>query len=236
MTIGIVRFPGSNCDQDAFHVISDLLGEKAFYLWHEATSLENADAIILPGGFAHGDYLRTGAMAKLSPIMKPLKAFAERGGPVLGICNGFQILTEAGLLPGALTRNLHQQFICDWVHLRVDHPETPFTSAYRKEEVIRMPIAHGEGRYWIDAQGSKALEKNRQIVFRYCESDGTLSEKSNVNGSVGAIAGVCNARGNVLGLMPHPERASELLLGGSDGLRLFSAILPRTHARKLLST
>lgn len=224
MKTAVVRFPGSNCDSDAFHVIADLLSEEAFYLRHDETDLRNADLVILPGGFAHGDYLRAGAMAKLSPIMKPIQAFARQGGLVLGICNGFQVLTEVGLLPGALTKNLNQQFICDWIHLRVENAKTPFTSNYKPGEVIRVPIAHGEGRYWIDEPGLKKLNENHQVVFRYSSPSGTLDDESNVNGSIDFIAGICNQERNVLGLMPHPERASELLLGGSDGFKLFQSI------------
>lgn len=224
MKVAIVRFPGSNCDEDAYTVITRHLGEHAFYLWHEETSLQGADAVILPGGFAHGDYLRTGAMAKLSPILRPLREFADGGGLVLGICNGFQVLTEAGLLPGALTRNINRQFICEWVSLRVENVDTPFTKNYTSGEVVRFPIAHGEGRFWIDSKGLDELKTNRQIVFRYSSPAGDLTEESNLNGSVDFIAGVCNKRGNVLGLMPHPERASEALLGGADGLKLFQSI------------
>lgn len=224
MKVGIVRFPGSNCDQDAFGVIARLLKEDAFYLWHQETSLHGADLVILPGGFAHGDYLRTGAMAKLSPLLAPIKEFALRGGLVLGICNGFQVLTETGLLPGALTRNINQQFICEWVHLKAENINTPFTALYKQDEVIRVPIAHGEGRYWIDEKGLNELVKNKQIVFRYCSASGELTEESNPNGSHSFIAGVCNKEKNVLGLMPHPERAAETLLGGDDGLKLFQSV------------
>lgn len=217
MKAGIVRFPGSNCDADCFHVMAEVLGKKAVYLWHEETSLHDLDLVVLPGGFAHGDYLRTGAMAKFSPILRPIREFAKRGGLILGICNGFQILTEAGLLPGALLRNLGQKFLCAWVDLRVDNHETPFTRAYAKGEAVRMPIAHGEGRYYLPQEGLRELEANRQVVFRYAEG-------SNLNGSVGAVAGVCNARGNVMGLMPHPERCSEKALGGEDGLRVFRSL------------
>jgi len=215
MKFGIVRFPGSNCDEDAYKVVSNLLGEEAVYLWHEETSLQKSDCIILPGGFSYGDYLRAGAMAKLSPIVESIKKFAASGGLVLGICNGFQVLTEIGLLPGALTRNIHQQFICAWQNLRVENAKTPFTSLYKPDEEIRIPIANGEGRYSIDPKGLKSLEQNNQIVFRYV---------NNPNGSVSDIAGICNREGNVLGLMPHPERASEALLGGTDGLKLFKSI------------
>lgn len=240
MKIGIVRFPGSNCDEDAFRAVTGVLKEQAVYLWHEETSPAGADAVILPGGFAHGDYLRTGAMAKLSPIMRSIQEFASKGGPVLGICNGFQVLTEAGLLPGALLRNRNREFICEWVYLRVENCETSFTSRYRENEIIRIPMAHGEGRYWIDEPGLAQLETNGQIVFRYCDESGKLTEQANLNGSTASIAGVCNKEKNVVGLMPHPERACETLLGGTDGLKLFQSLQhffkmgPRLMAKKTL--
>jgi phosphoribosylformylglycinamidine synthase I len=225
MKFGIVQFPGSNCDADAFYVVQQLLKEEAFYLWHEEETLQNADCIILPGGFAHGDYLRAGAMAKISSIMKSVEKFAEAGGLVLGICNGFQILTEAGLLPGALLKNQCGKFICDWIYLNVENSETPFTRLYKKGEILRMPIAHGEGCYYLDEAGLEKLEKNGQVVFRYCDSRGNFSPESNPNGSLAYIAGICNKEKNVLGLMPHPERCAEPLLGGTDGLLLFQSLL-----------
>jgi len=224
MKFGIVRFPGSNCDSDCFHVVESLLKENSFYLWHEENDLRGADCVILPGGFAHGDYLRTGAMAKISPIMDSIKSFAAAGGPVLGICNGFQVLTESGLLPGALLGNRDGKFVCDWINLRVENAGTPFTSGYKKDAVIRMPIAHGEGRYYLDGKDLAALEKNGQIVFRYCAGNGECTDAGNPNGSLASIAGVSNERGNVIGLMPHPERCCEASLGGEDGLVLFRSI------------
>lgn len=224
MKFGIVRFPGSNCDSDCFHVVESLLKENAFYLWHEEKDLRGADCVILPGGFAHGDYLRTGAMAKISPIMDSIKTFAAAGGPVLGVCNGFQVLTEAGLLPGALLGNRDGKFICDWINLRVENASTPFTSGYKKGDVIRMPIAHGEGRYYLDGKDLATLEKNGQVVFRYCAASGECTDAGNPNGSLASIAGVSNERGNVVGLMPHPERCCEAALGGEDGLGLFRSI------------
>lgn len=223
MKVGVVTFPGSNCDADSAHAVEDVLREDVVPLWHEADALPSLDLVILPGGFTYGDYWRTGAMAKFSPILKPIREFAKEGGLVLGICNGFQILVEAGLLPGAFLKNVDQHFVCDWVSLRVENPATPFTRLYRPGEVIRMPVAHGEGRYYLDEAGLKTLELNQQVVFRYVD---------NVNGSVNSIAGICNFGKNVLGLMPHPERCCEALLGGIDGLRLFQSAKesPAAHA------
>lgn len=215
MKFGVVQFLGSNCDQDCWHVLRHVLGCDTEWLWHESSALNNVDCVILPGGFSYGDYLRCGAMAARSPIMKAVAAFADRGGLVLGICNGFQILCEAGLLPGALVRNKNLQFICEPSSLLVERADTPFTQNYRRGEKIEMPIANMEGHFYIDAVGLKRLEKNNQIVFRY---------EANPNGSVADIAGVINERGNVLGLMPHPERASEAILGGVDGLKLFESL------------
>lgn len=224
MNCNVVRFPGSNCDEDVFNVFKNVLNLNTEYVWHIETQLKNPHLVVLPGGFSHGDYLRAGAMAKISPIVPAIQAFAKSGGLVLGICNGFQILTEIGLLPGALLKNKNQQFICDWVNLKVENTKTPFTSLYKENAVIRMPIAHGEGRYYIDEAGLQSLKKGNQILFRYCNAVGKLTEESNVNGSVDSIAGICNPSGNVLGIMPHPERCSEALLGGTDGLLLFESI------------
>ncbi len=217
MKVGVARFPGSNCDADVFYVFKEVLKQEVVYLWHEEKSLQGCNLVVLPGGFSYGDYLRVGAMAKLSPVMSEIKKFAIQGGPVLGICNGFQILTESGLLPGVLLKNQAGRFICDWISLRVENPETPFTTFYQKGELIRMPIAHGEGRYFVDENSLKDLEQNGQIVFRY--------EGENPNGSLKAIAGICSKDKNVLGLMPHPERCSEKLLKGEDGLKLFQSIM-----------
>jgi phosphoribosylformylglycinamidine synthase I len=225
MRFGIVVFPGSNCDEDAFHAAKDVFGQEAVYLWHKDTDLSGADAIILPGGFAHGDYLRTGAMARFSPIMASVRTFADRGGPVLGICNGFQILLEAGLLPGAMLRNRTLKYRCEHVHVRVDANDTPFTSAARVGDVLRIPIGHGEGNYYAPPDLLDALEKRRQVVLRYTDPNGRLDDEWNPNGSVNAIAGICSESRNVVGMMPHPERACEPLLGGVDGRLIFESIV-----------
>jgi phosphoribosylformylglycinamidine synthase I len=221
MKAGVIVFPGSNCDRDAYHALRDVLGYSVDYLWHdEARDLGDYGLIIVPGGFSYGDYLRPGAIARFARIMDSLRAYAERGGRVLGICNGFQILCEAGLLPGALTRNIGLKFRCMPVHIRVENAETPFTGRYRQGEVLQIPIAHGDGRYVCDEATLQQLRTNGQIIFRYCSPTGELCEAWNPNGSVDHIAGVANAQFNVLGMMPHPERACELLLGSEDGRRL----------------
>jgi phosphoribosylformylglycinamidine synthase I len=221
MKAGVIVFPGSNCDRDAYHALRDVLGYSVDYLWHdEARDLGDYGLIIVPGGFSYGDYLRPGAIARFARIMDSLRAYAERGGRVLGICNGFQILCEAGLLPGALTRNIGLKFRCMPVHIRVENAETPFTGRYRQGEVLQIPIAHGDGRYVCDEATLQQLRTNGQIIFRYCSPTGELGEAWNPNGSVDHIAGVANAQFNVLGMMPHPERACELLLGSEDGRRL----------------
>lgn len=225
MRFGIVVFPGSNCDIDAFHVAGHVLGVQADYVWHDQDDLQGYDCIILPGGFSYGDYLRAGAIARFSPVMQAVARFARAGGLVVGICNGFQILCEAGLLPGALRRNEDLRFHCHYVHLRVENPHTPFTGSYALGEVIAVPIAHGEGNYYIDQDGLRELERGGQVVFRYCDPSGLVTRESNPNGSVANIAGVCNREGNVLGMMPHPERCAEGVLGGEDGRRLFESIL-----------
>ncbi|MBI3019043.1 MAG: phosphoribosylformylglycinamidine synthase subunit PurQ [Deltaproteobacteria bacterium] len=216
MKWGIIVFPGSNCDHDCYHVLKHVLHQDAHFLWHKDTNLDSFDAVVLPGGFSYGDYLRTGAMAKFSPLMKSVVAFAKKGGWVLGICNGFQILLESALLPGAMLRNASLKFICDTVTLRVENTKNLFTHRYRKGEELRMPIAHMEGNYFIDEEGLKKLKDNNQIVFRYVQ---------NPNGSLEDIAGITNDKGNVLGLMPHPERASESILGSQDGRRLFESAI-----------
>ena len=225
MKAGIVRFPGSNCDEDAFHAIADHLGQEAVYLWHKDHDLQNVDLVILPGGFSYGDYLRAGAIARFSPIMQEVVAFAKRGGPVLGICNGFQIACEAGLLPGALLRNASLRFVSAPVHLRVDSIATRFTSAYHIGQVISIPVAHGDGRYTADANTLARLEGEGRVVFRYVSAQGDATASANPNGSLRNIAGIVSAEGNVLGMMPHPERALHATLGSTDGVPLFASIL-----------
>jgi phosphoribosylformylglycinamidine synthase len=222
---GIVRFPGSNCDEDAFHAIADHLGQEAVYLWHKDHDLQNVDLVILPGGFSYGDYLRAGAIARFSPIMQEVIAFAKRGGPVLGICNGFQIACEAGLLPGALLRNASLRFVSAPVHLRVDSIATRFTSEYHIGQVISIPVAHGDGRYTADADTLARLEGEGRVVFRYVSAEGEATASANPNGSLRNIAGIVSAEGNVLGMMPHPERALDVTLGSTDGVPLFASIL-----------
>lgn len=216
MKWGVVVFPGSNCDHDCYHVLKHVLAQDTHFLWHKDKNLDSFDAIVLPGGFSYGDYLRTGAMAKFSPMMSSVVAFAKKGGLVLGICNGFQILLESGLLPGAMLRNSSLKFICESVTLRVENTKNSFTKKYQKGEELHMPIAHMEGNYFIDAEGLKRLKDNGQIIFRYVK---------NPNGALDDIAGITNEKGNVLGLMPHPERASESILGSQDGRRLFESAL-----------
>jgi phosphoribosylformylglycinamidine synthase len=223
MKFAVVVFPGSNCDEDAYHAAKDVLGEPAEYIWHKDTDLKGADVVILPGGFAHGDYLRTGAMARFSPIMRAVERFAAGGGPVLGICNGFQVLLEAGLLPGAMLRNQALKFRCEHVHIRVEQTDTPFTMACRRGQVLRIPIAHGEGNYFAEPEVIARLETNRQIIFRYTDAAGDAVDAANPNGSKASIAGLCNEARNIVGLMPHPERACESILGSADGLAIFES-------------
>lgn len=225
MKFAVVVFPGSNCDRDAHDAVGRVLGQQSALVWHKETSLGDADAVILPGGFAHGDYLRTGAVARFSPIMAAVKAFADAGGPVIGICNGFQILLEAGFLPGAMLRNRGLKFICESVHLRVEQVDTPFTGACHRGQVLRIPINHGEGNYYAPPDLLQRLEDNGQVVLRYCTPDGRLDVAANPNGSLNAIAGVCNERRNVLGMMPHPERVCETALGGTDGRFILESIV-----------
>ena len=225
MKFAVVVFPGSNSDRDAWYAAGEVLGQQATLIWHKDTDLQGADAVILPGGFAHGDYLRTGAIARFSPIMTTVAEFASRGGPVLGICNGFQILLEAGLLPGAMVRNRTVKFISQHVHVRIEHTDTPFTAACRPGQVLRLPIAHGEGNYFADPEMLRDVEANRQVIFRYTTAAGEITDLANVNGSVNNIAGICNRGRNVVGLMPHPERACEDCVGSADGrLLLESAV------------
>ena len=225
MKFAVVVFPGSNSDHDAQYAAEHVLGQQAEFVWHKDTSLRGADAVILPGGFAHGDYLRTGAIARFSPIMDAVRKFADAGGPVLGICNGFQVLLEAGMLPGAMLRNRSVKFLCEHVIVKVEQTDTPFTLACRPGQTLRLPIAHGEGNYYAAPDVIARLEKNRQIIFRYTNAAGVATDESNPNGSVANIAGICNEQRNVVGLMPHPERACELAVGSSDGLVLFESVI-----------
>ena len=224
MKFGVIVFPGSNCDHDAYHVISKHVGQPVDFVWHRETDLRAYDALIIPGGFSYGDYLRAGALARFSPVMNSVKEFAARGGFVLGICNGFQILCEAGLLPGALIRNRDLHFICEHVSVRVETTETPFTHQLQAARVLRIPIAHAEGNYVCDDETHEELASEDRIVFRYCDAGGLVTEESNPNGSRDNIAGICNRERNVLGLMPHPERACEDLLGSSDGRDIFRSL------------
>jgi phosphoribosylformylglycinamidine synthase len=225
MTFAVVVFPGSNCDHDAYHAVKHVLGQDAVFVWHKQETLAGADAVILPGGFAHGDYLRTGAIARFSPVMQAVKAFAASGGPVLGICNGFQVLLESGLLPGAMLRNLSVKFQCEHVHVRVEQTDTPFTGACETGQVLRLPIAHGEGNYYAEPSVIERLEQNRQVIFRYVDASGAMTDAANPNGSIRNIAGICNDTRNVVGLMPHPERACESALGSADGLVMFESVV-----------
>ncbi|MBF2028249.1 MAG: phosphoribosylformylglycinamidine synthase subunit PurQ [Oscillatoriales cyanobacterium C42_A2020_001] len=225
MKFGVIVFPGSNCDRDVAYVTRDLLNQPTRMVWHEDSDLSEIDVVVVPGGFSYGDYLRCGAIARFSPAMRSVMEHAKQGKYVLGICNGFQVLTEAGLLPGALVRNRDLHFICDRVPLKVERTDLPWTQHYQASEVITIPIAHGEGSYYADADTLKALEDNRQVLFRYCSPTGISDPDSNPNGSLNHIAGICNPEGNVLGMMPHPERASDPVLGGTDGIKLFQGIL-----------
>lgn len=225
MKFAIVVFPGSNCDHDAYYAAKHVLGQDAAFVWHKEPTLDGADVVVLPGGFAYGDYLRTGAIARFSPVMQAVRTFADSGGPVIGICNGFQILLEAGMLPGAMLRNRSVKFQCEHVFVGVEQIDTPFTSACRIGQTLRMPIAHGEGNYYAEPEVLERLERNRQVVFRYTTATGAVSAEANPNGSVNNIAGLCNEARNVVGLMPHPERACELAVGSVDGLVLFESVI-----------
>ena len=229
--LAVIQFPGSNCDADVVWALSAVLGQQAELVWYEQSQLGGYDAVILPGGFAYGDYLRAGALAALAPVMPAVRGFAAAGGPVLGICNGFQVLLEAGLLPGAMRRNAGLKFICAPVRLKVENARTPFTCALSEGEQIELPIAHNEGNYYADAATLDQLEAGRQIVFRYVDAAGAASAAGNPNGALRNIAGICNRAGNVVGLMPHPERRCEELLGGSDGLKIFGSLLRSLQAR-----
>jgi len=223
MNFAILQFPASNCDQDAIHA-ARLLGHSARYVWHKERSLGNADCVIVPGGFSYGDYLRCGAIARFSPVMQAVKQFADNGGLVLGVCNGFQVLTEAGLLPGALVRNRDLQFRCEHIFLKAATADSPFTNKIPADKILRIPIAHGEGCYYADKETLDRLVAHRQVLWQYCDADGNLTDKANPNGSLLNIAGVCNERRNVAGLMPHPERACEPLLSSDDGKWIFESI------------
>jgi phosphoribosylformylglycinamidine synthase I len=224
MKVGVVTFPGSNCDYDAFAAIRFIVKQEVEFLWHKSEDLHNCDLIILPGGFAYGDYLRAGAIARFSPIMKRVVEFARSGGLVAGICNGFQVLTESGLLPGALIRNSHLRFSCKYVYLRTENNHTPFTINCAPGEILKIPIAHGEGNYYNFSGDIRALEDNGRVVFRYVDAQGRPTDAANPNGSINNIAGIINAEGNVLGMMPHPERAVEAILGSCDGLKVFESV------------
>jgi phosphoribosylformylglycinamidine synthase len=229
MNFAVLQFPASNCDQDALHVLRHVLGQPARFYWHKETSLGDAEAVVIPGGFSYGDYLRTGAIARFSPIMKAVQQFAENGGLVLGICNGFQILCESGLLPGALVRNRSLQFRCEHVFLRTARRDTPFTRCVPENQLLRIPVAHGEGCYFADDATLRELDSHRQILWQYVDAQGGLVDQANPNGSLRNIAGICNPRGNVAGLMPHPERASEAILGSEDGRLIFEGMLAATR-------
>ncbi len=225
MKFGVLVFPGSNCDHDTYNVVSEIAHQPVTFLWHDSPSLENCDAILVPGGFAYGDYLRTGAIARFSPVMQSVKKFAADGGLVVGICNGFHILAEAGLLPGALMRNAGLKYICKQVYLRTETTNTPFTQTFRKGEVVKIPIGHMEGNYFCDAETLATLERDDRIVFRYSTPTGEITPEANPNGSLGNIAGILNEGRNVLGMMPHPDRSSESLLGSIDGYKIFASIV-----------
>jgi len=225
MKTAVLVFPGSNCDHDAYHALKHVVGVDAEFVWHKQSSLDGFDAVVIPGGFTYGDYLRTGAMAKLSPVMGAVRRFAERGGPVIGICNGFQILLEAGLLPGAMIVNDSLRFVCDYVHLRVEDDRTPFTRGIPTGTILSIPVAHYQGNYYADEATLSALEERGQVVFRYCDPEGNVTGEANPNGSARNIAGIRSEGGNVLGMMPHPERCAEEVLGSADGRRLFDAMV-----------
>ncbi len=232
MRFGVVQFPGSNCDSDAFHVLKDVMKKDTVWLWHKDHDLKEVDCVVLPGGFSYGDYLRSGAIARFSPLMQEVKSFARKGGLVLGICNGFQILLELGLLPGAMLRNRDLKFICDFIHIKVDNPRTPFSRAAEKGRVLSIPIAHFDGNYYAPGRTIKEIEANKQVVFRYCDAEGRVTDGANPNGSLNGIAGLMNKQGNVMGMMPHPERASEAVLGSTDGRVIFSSIIETLESRR----
>ena len=232
MTFAVLQFPASNCDQDAIHALRDVLGHSARLVWHKEQSLGDADAVVVPGGFSYGDYLRCGAIARFSPVMQAVQQFAANGGLVLGICNGFQVLCEAGLLPGALIRNRSLQFRCEHVYLKTLTNDSPFTNRIPPEKLLRIPIAHGEGCYFADEEILDRLKANNQVLWQYCNAQGEVTEAANPNGSLGNIAGICNERRNVAGLMPHPERACETILGSTDGCLIFQSLIHALASRK----
>jgi len=232
LRIGVLVFPGSNCDRDCHEAVTQVLGVEADFIWHKAATLPQVDAVIIPGGFSYGDYLRTGAIARFSPVMGAVIRFAEAGGLVLGICNGFQILLEAGLLPGAMLRNRSLSFICKDIHVRIENTVTPFTSRCQPGQVLTLPIAHGEGNYYADQATLSTLKAKNQIVFRYCTKDGAVTPEANPNGSLDNIGGIVNETGNVLGMMPHPERCADALLGNEDGRLILLSLLDAAKSRK----
>jgi phosphoribosylformylglycinamidine synthase len=231
MKFGVLVFPGSNCDHDTYNVVAEIAHQPVTFLWHDSEDLQNVDAVLVPGGFAYGDYLRTGAIARFSPVMQSVRNFADQGGLVLGICNGFQILTEAGLLPGALMRNAGLKYICKQVHLRTETTDSPFTNSLKPGEVLQIPIGHMEGNYYCDAETLRALEAEDRIAFRYASPTGEITAAANPNGSLSNIAGILNPGRNVLGMMPHPDRSSESLLGSADGYKIFASMLQALAAR-----
>src|SRR5881394_738928 len=233
MTFAVLQFPASNCDQDAVHVLKNVLGHSARFAWHKDTSLGDVDAVIVPGGFSYGDYLRCGAIARFSPVMQAVQDFAAQGGPVLGICNGFQVLCEAGLLPGALIRNRSLQFRCEHVHLKTLTTDSPFTNQIPTDKLLKVPIAHGEGCYFADDETLQRLKANNQILWHYCDAAGEVTDAANPNGSVRNIAGICNERRNVAGLMPHHERACETLLGSADGCLIFQSLIKELQTKPM---
>ncbi len=233
MKFGVIVFPGSNCDLDVYYLVRDILKKEVEYIRHDAKTIGHSDLIILPGGFSYGDYLRSGAIARFSPIMAAVADFAAHGGLVLGICNGFQVLTEAGMLPGALYRNNHRQFRCEQVYIRVENAKLPFTGAAKRGDLLKLPIAHGDGNYYVPPDQLTELETNGQIIFRYTDQNGAVKAEANPNGSLGNIAGACNRAGNVAGLMPHPERAGTNALGSEDGLVIFNSIISYLQSREV---
>jgi phosphoribosylformylglycinamidine synthase len=231
MKFGVIQFPGSNCDQDPYWVLEQVAHQPVTYLWHESQDLQNCDLVIIPGGFSYGDYLRTGAIARFSPVMESVRKFAAGGGLVLGICNGFQILTESHLLPGALLRNAGLKYVCKPVHVRIENAETPFTSACQKGDVLQIPIGHMDGNYFCDDATLQQLKREDRVVFRYANAQGEITAEANPNGSLDGIAGICNEGRNVVGMMPHPERASEAAMGGTDGFKIFESVLSAVTAK-----